>query len=87
MANLKSSKKDVRRTKRRTARNQAGASRLQTALRAVKTARSREVAEAALVIASSLLDKAAQTGHIHWRNAARQKSRLAQLVRSKFPAK
>jgi len=86
MANLKSSKKDIRRTKRRTTRNQAGRSRHQTALRAVKIARSKEVAEAAFLVASSLLDRAAQTKLVHWRKAARQKSRLAEFIRKKFPA-
>ena len=84
MPNLKSSIKDVRRTKRRTARNQARLTRVSTALRAIKAADSKEAAHSALREAASLLDKAARSELIHWRKAARQKSRLTQFVNSKF---
>ena len=84
MPNLKSSFKDVRRTQRRTIRNQARFSRIRTALRAVKTAASKEVAQAALREAASLLDRAAHSDLIHWRAAARQKSRLTQFISKKF---
>jgi len=86
MANLKSSKKDVRRTRRRTARNQARDTRIWTAISAVEGAASRDAALAALRTANSLLDRAAHKDLIHQRAAARRKSRLAELVNRKFPA-
>ncbi|MEK7765045.1 MAG: 30S ribosomal protein S20 [bacterium] len=78
MANLKSSIKDIRRTKRRTARNLARLSRIESAVKAVK---------AALQEASSLLDRAARKEVIHWRAAGRKKSRLAAYLLGKFPKK
>ena len=86
MANLKSSIKDIRRTKRRTIFNQARRSRINTAVRAVKDAESKDAAQSALQSAVSLLDRAAQTHLMHWRTAARKKSRLTQLVNKKFTA-
>jgi len=84
MANLKSSIKDVRRTRRRTERNKARNTRLETAFRAVEAAANREEALAALKVASALLDRAAHKDLIHWRGAARHKSRLAAAVNRKF---
>ncbi len=84
MPNLKSSIKDVRRTKRRTLRNQARFTRIRTALRAVKNAESKEAAQSALREASILLDRAAHSELVHWRTAARHKSRLTKLVNKKY---
>ena len=86
MANLKSSIKDVRRTARRTGRNQARDTRLRTAIHAVQGAASRDAALAALKTVNGLLDRAAHKDLLHWRTAARHKSRLADLVNRKFPA-
>jgi small subunit ribosomal protein S20 len=86
MANLKSSIKDVRRTTRRTGRNQARNTRLSTAIHAVQSAASRDAALAALKTANGLLDRAAHKDLVHWRTAARHKSRLAEFVNRKFPA-
>ena len=86
MANLKSSKKDVRRTRRRTERNKARTTRLNTAFHAVAAATTREDAMAALKVANALLDRAAHKNLVHWRAAARHKSRLASAVNRKFPA-
>ena len=84
MANLKSSKKDIRRTRRRTARNQTSLSRIRTAVKSVRSAKSKEAASTALLKAGSLLDRAAHAGLMHWRKAARQKSNLSKLVNTKF---
>lgn len=84
MANLKSSKKDIRRTRRRTARNQAEMSRILTVVRAVRTATTAESAKKAFEQAVSLLDRAATKNLIHWRSAARRKSRLAAYVGRKL---
>ena len=86
MANLKSSKKDVRRTERRTKRNKARTTRLDTAFRAVEAAETREKALDAIRIANGLIDRAAHKGLVHWRSAARHKSRIAAAVNRKFPA-
>jgi small subunit ribosomal protein S20 len=84
MANLKSSIKDIRRTRRRTARNQASLSRIGTAVKAVRSAKSKEAANAALLRAGSLLDRAAHSGLMHWRKVARQKSNLSRMINRKF---
>lgn len=86
MANLKSSIKDVRRTRTRTARNQAVLSRLESTIREVRLAATAETARTALKSASSQLDRASASGLMHWRTAARQKGRLASFVNRKYPA-
>ncbi len=87
MPNLTSSIKDVRRTRRRTVRNQARMSRIETAMRSVRAADSATAAQAAYKEAVTLLDRAAHGNLLHWRTVARQKSRLAALIKRKFPAK
>ena len=73
MANLKSSKKDIRRIARRTERNTAVRSRL-------KTLRKRALGEAAPTDKSayaSALDKAVKSGVIHRNKADTEKSKLS----------
>lgn len=73
MANLKSSKKDIRRISRRTERNTAVKSRL-------KTLRKSAVGEASPDVKkryASALDKAVKAGVIHPNKASREKSKLA----------
>lgn len=73
MANLKSSKKDIRRISRRTERNGAARSQL-------KTLRKSAVGEASAEDKSayaSALDKAVKGGVIHPNKANREKSKLA----------
>lgn len=84
MANLKSSKKDIRRTRRRTIRNQGELSRIMTAVRSARMASTPEAAKKAFEYAASLLDRAAAKRLIHWRTAARRKSRLADYVARKL---
>ncbi len=79
MPRIKSSLKDVRRTKRRRAANRAALSALKTAMRNVRRAEAQDRPEA-LRRAAKVIDKAAQSGHIHRNAAARYKSRLAQFV-------
>ncbi len=86
MPNLKSSKKDTRRTARRNARNRADLTRIGTALKKVRSAPDRQAAELALRELGGLLDRAAHKKLVHWRNAARQKSRAASSVTEKFGA-
>lgn len=73
MANLKSSKKDIRRITRRTERNTAVKSRL-------KTLRKRAVGEATpedKAAYASALDKAVKSGVIHKNKADTEKSKLS----------
>jgi len=73
MANLKSSKKDIRRIARRTERNTATSSRL-------KTLRKRALGEASDADKSayaSALDKAVKSGVVHRNKAASEKSKIS----------
>lgn len=73
MANLKSSKKDIRRIQRRTERNLTIRSR-------VKTLRKKALGEASPEDKStyaSALDKAVKVGIVHPNKAAREKSKLS----------
>jgi small subunit ribosomal protein S20 len=85
MANLKSSKKDVRRSEKKRAINTSVKSALKTYVKKVRTAVTKGDAETqaeALRVAMKQLDKAAQRGVIHKNQAARRKSRLAKLAAS-----
>ena len=80
MANIKSSKKDIVRSRKRRARNMAAKSRCKTLVRKGRTAiASGDPTVAAELVrqASRQLDKAASKGVIHPRQAARRKSRIA----------
>lgn len=79
MANKRSSKKDLRRTAKRTVRNRAARTALKTYVKKVRTATTAgdaEGAQTAVVVAQKMLDKAAQRGIIHKNQAARRKSRI-----------
>ncbi|EMY77888.1 ribosomal protein S20 [Leptospira weilii serovar Ranarum str. ICFT] len=85
MANIKSSEKDIRRTKRRNAANSQNRSRLRTqakkVLKAIKE-KDQKAATALFTEYTSLLDKAAKTNLIHSKNADRKKSRMAKRLNS-----
>lgn len=83
MANLKSSKKDMRRAAKRRVRNQGVKSALKTYVKKVRNAASAEDAQTALVVATKALDKAVQRGMIHKNQAARRKSRAAKAANAK----
>lgn len=83
MANIKSSKKDVIRSRKRRLRNLDSRSGVKTWVRKarVELRASNPAAATPLVrTASRLLDKAAAKGIIHKRQAARRKSRLARQL-------
>jgi small subunit ribosomal protein S20 len=87
MPNIRSSKKDVRRTLARTLRNRATKSRIRTfRKRALEALKSGDVkaAQAAYNEFSSAADKAAKGNTIHKNTASRLKSRLA--LKFKAPA-
>lgn len=84
MANKKSSKKDLRRTAKRTVRNKGTKTALKTFVKKVKTTAAAgtdtAAVQSALVTAVKALDKAAQRGIIHKNAAARRKSRAAKAA-------
>jgi len=89
LANLKSSIKRIRSSRRKAAYNQI---RRSTARTYIKKARrliqegNLEEAQAVVQLAVSALDRAAQKGVIHKNNAARRKSRLTQRLNQALQA-
>ena len=85
MANIKSEKKRILVTKTRNERNKAIKSAVKTAIKKVDAAvaaKDKEAASAALLAATSVIDKAAKKGVYHKNNASRKVSRLAKAVNS-----
>ena len=74
MPNIRSAKKDMRKSRAAAVRNRAQRSALRTAL---KKARAGESTSETVVDAVSLLDRAARKGLIHPNKAARHKRQLA----------
>lgn len=81
---IKSSIKDVRRTKRRTERNSAEKNKIRTAMKAVRAATTAEEAAAKLKEVMHVLDKAHSHGIMKRNTASRQIARLSALVHKKF---
>lgn len=80
MANLKSSKKDIKRSERKRAVNQSVRTALKTSVKKVRqaiTEGDKAKAATAVTAAQKALDKAAQRGIIHRKQADRRKSRIA----------
>ncbi len=75
MANLKSSKKDIKRSRRRQLANTSAKSAIKTYIKKAKNA-DESGASDAIKKAVKALDKAAGSGVIHKNQAARRKSRL-----------
>lgn len=89
MANIKSSIKQIRQDKRKTARNRPVRSSLKTFVKNANgwIANGDEATSTEAVrIAISKLDKAAQKGIIHKNQAARRKSRLVKKYNAQFAA-
>ena len=89
MANIKSSKKDLKRTAKRRAINTAAKSALKTYVKKVRVAAATtepEAVKTALTTAVKALDKAAQRGIIHKNAAARRKSRIAKSANKALTA-
>ncbi|UZP68362.1 30S ribosomal protein S20 [Desulfovibrio mangrovi] len=83
MANHKSALKRHRQSLKRAARNRAMKTRVRNTVKAVRAAvqlKDKDQAAVLLGTATSVLDKAATKGVIHWRNAARNISRLSKAV-------
>jgi small subunit ribosomal protein S20 len=77
--NIKSAKKDLRKSRAAAVRNRAQRSALRTA---VKKAKAANAAADDRLTAASLLDRAARKGLIHKNAAARQKSRIAKATQA-----
>ena len=77
--NIKSAKKDLRKSRAAAVRNRAQRSTLRTALKRAKTT---EASAEERTKAVSLLDRAARKGLIHANAAARQKSSIARISRA-----
>lgn len=80
MANIKSSKKRVRNSEVKRARNRYQHKSTRTVMKALRLATSKEEAEALLPKASSMLDKLAKTNILHKNKVANMKSSLAKHV-------
>ena len=83
MANIKSAKKRIEVTAVRTAKNKAIKSKVKTSIKKVDAAiaaNDKAAAEAALVVATSEINKATSKGVYHKNNASRKVSRLATAV-------
>ncbi|MBI4552090.1 MAG: 30S ribosomal protein S20 [Candidatus Latescibacteria bacterium] len=83
MPDLKSSQKRMRQERVARKRNAGIKSTVRTAVKKVRQATQPDTLTASLNAACSALDKAAKRGVIHWKNAGRQKSRLAKHVNAK----
>jgi small subunit ribosomal protein S20 len=83
LANIKSAKKRILVSRDRNARNKSIRSKVKTAVKKVDAAvlaQDKEAAQAALLLASSEIDKAKVKGVYHKNTAARKVSRLAKAV-------
>ena len=83
MANIKSAKKRIITSSKRTAANKAVKSSVKTAIKKVHKAveaGDKEAAAAALVAAEATIDKACTKGVLHKNNASRKVSRLSSFV-------
>ena len=85
MANIKSAKKRILVTKTKNERNKAIKSAVKTAIKKVDAAvvaKDKEAAAAALLAATSAIDKATTKGVYHKNTASRKVSRLSKAVNS-----
>ena len=85
MANHKSALKRHKQSLKKAARNRSARTRVKNAIKAVRVAvleKNAEKASAAFINATSILDKTAGKGVMHWKTAARKISRLAKAVKT-----
>ena len=85
LANIKSAKKRILVNKTKAERNQAIKSAVKTSMKKVEAAvaaNDKEAAQAALLNATSVIDKAETKGVLHKNNASRKVSRLSKAVNS-----
>jgi small subunit ribosomal protein S20 len=82
MPNLKASKKDLRKTKKRTLRNKSTISEVKNFLRKIRTATPEE-GKKLIPAVYSMIDKAVQRGILKKGTGARYKSRITAKVNKK----
>ena len=85
MPNLKSSKKDVRRIRKRRVQNRAVRTALKTHIKKVRQAveeGNADTIKAEMTVAQKHLDKAVKHGVIHKKRGARRKSRIMKQLRA-----
>ncbi len=85
MANIKSQIKRNRTNEKARLRNKSAKSAIRTAIKSVRVAveaKDLKAAEAALLRATSLIDKSVSDGIQHKNTASRQKSEISRLVNS-----
>ena len=84
MANLRSAIRDIRKSRRRAARNTSVKSAIKTLMKKARTAISAGDESTSQVVSqtTSLLDKAAKRGIIHKNAANRRKARLAKRLKA-----
>ncbi len=85
MAKLKTGRhtsalKAARQAERRASHNRGLRKGFRTAMKAVAQTKEKAGAQKLIGTASSMLDKAAKKGVIHWKTAARKKSRMAKAA-------
>ncbi len=90
MANIQSSKKDIKRNEKRRLRNQSTKTALKTYIKKAKltlTQDNKEITTESVRLAVKALDKAAERNIIHKNQAARRKSRLMRAVHKRTAQK
>jgi small subunit ribosomal protein S20 len=80
MANHKSAEKRIRANETKRVRNRYQHKSTRTAIKNLRAAKTKSEAETLLKEVSGMIDKLAKKNIIHWKNAANQKSKLAQHV-------
>lgn len=86
MANLKASKKDVKRSRKRAAYNGGVKSAIKTYIKKARKAFGTADSAPSMISAVKMLDKAAANGVIHKKQAARRKSRLMRAAKAETKA-
>ena len=83
MAHHESAKKRMRQDARRKAVNRAVKSEIKSVTKRVAGAAGPEETEKALREAASVIDRAAKKRIVHWKTAARKKSRMARRAKAR----
>jgi len=86
LANTSSARKRIRQSEKRRVKNSSMKSALRTSIKKLRSSASEKASKDVLSTNQSKVDKtldsAARKGLIHWKKAARLKSRLAKMVNS-----
>lgn len=80
MANHKSAEKRIRANEAKRVRNRYQHKTTRTAIKKLRSAKTKDEAAALLKEVTSMIDKLAKKNIIHWKKAANQKSKLSKMV-------